>query len=243
MWKIINKWRRFTRTAWIKSLFFNLYMLPFKDGIKMPVLLARGTHLFSLEGRLKLLAPASFGMIRFGYINEDFVPAKKHGINLCIKGTLCLGKWCRFSPGTTLRIYSTGTLTFHDNIAVGFGTKFFCMDNVDIGSDTRFGFEVVVTDTTFHYMRDCVTQTTYPLTAPVKIGNHNWIGARSYLMKGCTTPRYTIISAGSFCNKSYDIPEYCLLAGSPAKVRREGIYRCLDEEEDAIKRALGQNIQ
>ena len=132
---------------------------------------------------------------------------------------------------------------FHNNIAIGFGTKFFCMDNIEIGSNTRFGFEAIVTDTTFHYMRDLESQETYPLTAPVRIGEHNWVGARSYIMKGCATPNYTIISAGSFCNKNYDIPEYCLLAGAPAKVRREGIYRCLDEEEGAIKQSLGQDIQ
>lgn len=203
----------------------------------MPILITHEVHLFSLQGKIELLEPAKFGMIRFGFINEDFVSSKKNGINLCIDGILKLGNRVRFSPGVTIRIYPNGILTFKNNIGVGFGTKFFCMDEVIVESDTRFGFEIVITDTTFHYMRDFNTKKTYDLTSPVHIGSHNWICARAYIMKGCSLPDYTIVSANSFCNKNFNIPNYCLLAGSPAKVKCEGIYRCLDVEEDEIKKS------
>ena len=238
MWRIINKIRRFFRVAWFKTLFFNFYMLPFRDAVKVPILLTRNVYLFSLQGRLELMEPSRFGMIRFGFLNEDFVVAKKCGINLCLDGILRLGKNNRIAPGVTIRIYSDGILTLRNNVAVGFNTKFFCMKEIVVDSDTRIGFEGIITDTTFHYMRNIETKKLYELTSAVHIGSHNWIGARSYIMKGCRLPDYTIVSAGSFCNKKYDFPKYCLIAGAPAQLKREKIYRCLDDEEDEIKKIL-----
>jgi acetyltransferase-like isoleucine patch superfamily enzyme len=78
------------------------------------------------------------------------------------------------------------------------------------------------------------------LTAPIRIGSNNWIGNRCSIMKGATLPSYTIVAANSLCNKKYDFPEYSLIAGSPAKLIKTGIYRCLDKEEDEIKAEIAK---
>lgn len=241
MWKKINEVRRFFRISWLKTIIVNFSMLPFKDACKFPILVSRNVHLFSLDGSINLKSPAKFGMIRFGFFNEDFVVSNKNGIQLCIDGKLTLGNYVRFASGVTLRVYPSGILTIDDNTALGFGTKVFCMDEITINSNTRIGFEVIITDTTFHYMRDINTQKIYDLTSKVVIGSHNWIGARSYIMKGTYLPNYTIVSAGSFCNKKFE-KEYILIAGSPVTIKREGIYRCLDKEEDEIKALINKKI-
>jgi acetyltransferase-like isoleucine patch superfamily enzyme len=71
---------------------------------------------------------------------------------------------------------------------------------------------------------------------PIKIGNQNWIGNRSNIMKGTETPDNCIIAANSMCNTKYDIPSYSLIAGSPAKLKKTGIYRVLDKEEQEIEK-------
>ena len=95
-----------------------------------------------------------------------------------------------------------------------------------------------ILDTTFHFMRSIADGSVSELTKPIVIGAHNWIGNRSNIMKGCILPDYTIVAAGSLCNKHYDFPQYSLIAGTPCKLIKTGIYRCLDDEERVIKNSL-----
>lgn len=50
----------------------------------------------------------------------------------------------------------------------------------------------------------------------VKIGNHVFIGARVFILKGVTIGDNTVIGAGSIVSK--DIPANCIAAGNPCKV-------------------------
>ena len=53
------------------SLFFNFYYLPFRQAIKMPIILY-SPHFWSLKGRVVIDAPqVRFGMIRLGLINAS----------------------------------------------------------------------------------------------------------------------------------------------------------------------------
>ena len=51
---------------------------------------------------------------------------------------------------------------------------------------------------------------------PVYIGDDVWLGARVIILPGVHIGKGSIIGAGSVVSK--DIPEYCIAAGSPAKV-------------------------
>lgn len=57
-------------------------------------------------------------------------------------------------------------------------------------------------------------------------------------MKSAVTPDYTIVASNSLYNKHYNFPQYSLIAGSPVKLIKTGIYRCFDKEEEEIKNAL-----
>jgi len=58
--------------------------------------------------------------------------------------------------------------------------------------------------------------------APVKIGNHVWLPARSIVLPGVQIGDNVVIGINSLINK--DLPSGVLAAGIPAKVIREGIY-------------------
>ena len=49
-------------------------------------------------------------------------------------------------------------------------------------------------------------------------------------MKNTRIPNKCIISANSLVNKNYDVPECSLLAGQPAKLRKTGMWRNLEDD-------------
>jgi acetyltransferase-like isoleucine patch superfamily enzyme len=55
-------------------------------------------------------------------------------------------------------------------------------------------------------------------SAPVDIGDHVFIGARTIILKGVKIGNRSVIGAGSVVTT--DIPENCLAAGNPARVIR-----------------------
>lgn len=61
-------------------------------------------------------------------------------------------------------------------------------------------------------------------SAPIVIGHHAFIGARSIILKGVTIGDRTFIQAGSVV--SQDIPSDCIAAGNPCQV-----IKLLENEE------------
>lgn len=238
-WEKINKIRRFFRTSWLKSIYLNFSMLPIKQAIKMPIVVSRYTYFYSLSGKIKLKSPARFGMIRFGYFGEDVITPKDARALLQIEGEMNIAENVHFGCGVIIRIEPNACLDIETNVKISNRTKIICYDNISIGHDSRVAWECQIIDTTFHYMRNMETGKVTTLTTPIHIGAHNWVGNRVNIMKGAYLPDYTIVAAGSLCNKKYDFPEYSLIAGTPAKLIKTRIYRCLDDEEIEIKQKLG----
>lgn len=237
-WELINKIRRFARTSWLKSLYLNFAMLSFKQAIKLPIIISRYTYFYSLPGHIELTSPARFGMIRFGYFGEDVITPKDARTLLQIEGTMQLAENVHFGCGVVIRVEPNATLDIETNVRISNRTKIICYDNIKICHDTRIAWENQIIDTTFHYMRNMNDNSVPELTQPIIVGAHNWIGNRCNIMKGAVIPDYTIVAAGSLCNKHYDFPQYSLIAGTPAKLIKTGIYRCLDKEEEEIKDSL-----
>ena len=70
--------------------------------------------------------------------------------------------------------------------------------------------------------------------APVRIGDHVWLGMHAVVLKGVTIGEGSIIGAGSVVTR--DIPPLCVAVGAPARVVRrltpeEAAGRCLPPEE------------
>lgn len=53
-------------------------------------------------------------------------------------------------------------------------------------------------------------------TSPITICDDVWIGANSVITAGVTIGRHSVVAAGSVVTK--DVPEYTVVAGSPARV-------------------------
>ncbi len=51
---------------------------------------------------------------------------------------------------------------------------------------------------------------------PVEIGDHCFVGIGSCIMPGVHMGNYVVVGANSVVTK--DVPDYCMVAGSPARV-------------------------
>lgn len=110
-----------------------------------------------------------------------------------------------------------GRLRFGDRCFVNCGTVLITVDQITVGDDVAFGHEVLVLDSDSHGVEGRATR-----TAPVRIGDGSWLGARSMVLPGVTIGRRVLVSAGSVVTR--DVPDDVLVAGNPARVVRQLDY-------------------
>ena len=92
-----------------------------------------------------------------------------------------------------------------------------CFDNIEIGEHVIISERVQIRDCHNHVI--CSPE--YKKSAPIKIGNHVWIGMNAIILCGVTIGEGAIIAAGSLVNK--DVPPRTLVGGCPAKILKEDI--------------------
>lgn len=64
------------------------------------------------------------------------------------------------------------------------------------------------------------------------IGDDVWIGTEAIIKRGVTVGSFSVVGANSFVNK--DVPEFAVVAGSPAKIIK---YRFTPEIREKIKKS------
>jgi acetyltransferase-like isoleucine patch superfamily enzyme len=115
-------------------------------------------------------------------------------------------------PGAVLRVA--------DGVRISDST-IVCAESIEIGAGTYVGVGVLITDTDAHPACPSCRESRSPApTAPVRIGDRCFVGARSILLKGTSLRDETCIGAGSVVTGRQD-PYSGLLAGAPAHMVRE----------------------
>ena len=95
-----------------------------------------------------------------------------------------------------------------------------CIDRIVLGDHLLVGQNVYISDNS-HGNADATAIGTPPLErpltskGPVVIGKNVWIGRNSTILSGVTIGDNAIIGANSVVTR--DVPENCVVAGSPAK--------------------------
>lgn len=119
--------------------------------------------------------------------------------------------------GSYISVSKNATLEFGGNSYINYGCNIDCFEHISIGRDTIIAKQVYIRDSDNHN----IEYEGYLKSAPIKIGDHCWIGMRATILKGVTIGDGCIIAAGSLVNK--DIPPNCLATGVPAKVVKENV--------------------
>lgn len=227
--------RSYFRPNLFKTLVVNFTFLPFRDAIKLPVLVLGPCKINAFTGKITLRHPAHFGMLKIGVCDPYRSYHEKSYLE--IRGELNIGNHTVLRRGLSLFIKETGKVVLEDDVYVGDNVSIVSAESITIKKATRVANNTVFMDTDFHYTVNTLTREVKPINAPIVIGENNWIGAWCTIKKGCQTPKGTVIAGPyTMAGKNYvgKIPEYSIIAGSPAKLLAEGIRRINNYPNEAI---------
>jgi len=216
----------------LKSIWFNIKVFPFKQAIRLPILLYSDIEFRNLSGKIVLLGPVPTFGIKIGY-NRCYTITSRPKTVWDIRGKLIFKGPVSFLNGSYILVGDGGELTIGTNGTIfGSDTKILCFESITIGDNVRVSWENQFYDTSFHYVE--TEKGCSKLSKPIIIGNNCWIGNRSTISKGCILPDYSIIGNGSLANKDYsEHGEYCLYIGYPAVLKKVGVKRVFDRQREA----------
>lgn len=206
-----------------KSLYVSFRLLPFKQAIKVPILVRYNCKLLNLQGLIKIdSGNVKIGMIQIGFGNVGIFDKKYERCILDIQGVLEICGKTIFGRGSRICIGNNGVLRIGTNFSNTAKMTLICFDKINIGNDVLVSWDTHVMDTDFHNTINLETGKISMINKPIIIGDRVWLGMRSVVLKGSNIPNGSIVAANSLVNKSYDI-ENCLLAGNPAEIRKMNV--------------------
>ena len=92
-----------------------------------------------------------------------------------------------------------------------------CFDSITIGKGVVISENVTIRDSDDHTL----VGASKPMTQPVVIGDHVWIGMNVTILKGVSIGKGAVIAAGAVVTQ--DVPDNALAGGVPARILKTGI--------------------
>ncbi|WP_445454186.1 acyltransferase [Flavobacterium sp. 25HG05S-40] len=223
---------------WIKTLYFNFKKFPFATAKKLPVYFYGSVKFKNISGDIYIKAPLKSGMIGFGQ-SYELISRSKGTAEFSLEGTMVFNGHVQFGKDYFVHVAPQATLTMGNMASLGHSGKIICYDTITFGDFARIGFESQVVDTTAHQMFDSNTQEKFPMTAPITIGNYNYISNRVTILSNTITPDFCTIASNSLCTKDYAaLGKNILLGGVPAQLLKSNISRDWEGEMSQMNKWL-----
>lgn len=232
--KIIGYIKAFCQLRFLYTIWFNYKYLPVKQAQKLPFRFYKAAYASISKGS-KIIVDDDYikngGRIHIGLHTLDFeYQCEKTHLNiyngiLVIHGLLDLRRGCIFDI--------KGSAEFGNDIVFGPRCRVRIHNSLTIGSHVRIAHETQIFDSNFHYMENINAPGFYPISKPIKIGSHCWIGNRSTFNPGAIIPEYTTVASNSLVNKNFEtLNPYSIIGGMPAKFLKEGYTRVWDTNRE-----------
>lgn len=229
----IECFRYKSRVNWIKTIYFNLRSLPFKDAKKLPVYIYSNTELRDLSGHVEIIGKITRGMIRIGqYMYRSYAKTRIYN-----RGTIKLGKGVLILRGCELAVFEKGYLELNPFVFLAENNLVYVYNKIIIGEHTYIAYHSQLFDTDFHYTVNTETGEIRNRISSIILGKYNWVGNKTTIKKGTVTPDNTIVAApNSMLNKDYRqrIPECSIIGGSPAKLLVSGHRRVFNIDTELM---------
>ena len=216
------KFKHYFQTSLLKSLIFNFRILPFKDAVKLPVLLFRNTHIGSVKGRIEIAAPIKHGMIKIGRCN--ICGMEKSPTTLSVDGVLRFNGKATIGSGSVIWVNKTGELIIGKNFRITGRTSIYCRKKITFGDNNLISWDNLFMDSDQHDILDENGNILNP-DKEINIGSSVWFGCRCTVLKGCSIADNSVIASGSILTHSFSEPNSIIGgSGSGQKVLRSGIF-------------------
>lgn len=145
---------------------------------------------------------------------------------------ISIGEKCSFQDFLYLTAWKefrgdffTPNLTIGNNGNFGAFNHITCINKVTIGDNCLTGKWVTISDnnhgtTDFDTLHEIPIKRKLHSKGPIIIGNNVWIGDKATILGGVTIGDGAVIAANAVVTK--DVPDYCIVAGNPAKPIKNG---------------------
>lgn len=233
-----QKMKFYYTVNWTKTLYFNLKKFPFETAKKLPVFFYGKVKFTSIAGKIEIVGDIKRGMIGFGQ-SYEMNTLHKGIAEIVLLGKIVFRGNVQFGKDYFIYIGEKGYCEFGNMASLASNGKLICFEKIVLGNYARLGSESQIIDTNFHQMIDTETKSKFKMTAPITIGNYNYIGNRVSIMQGTMTPNYCTIASNSLSNKDYSsLGTNILIGGIPAKLLRKNISRDWESEEKLLNEFL-----
>jgi len=205
----------------IRTLYFNFKFLPFKQAIKVPILLSKKVYLREVSGNILLNCQASPGLIRIGFGNVGIFDDKISRTIWTVFGTVVFNGKTDIGHGSKISVGKNGVLILGENFKISAESTIVADTKIQFGNDCLLSWDILIMDTDLHPLKNDEGIICNP-PKPIIFGNKVWIGCRCLIFKGTIIPNNCIIGANSLVNRPL-MNENCLYAGNPVKCLKEKV--------------------
>ncbi len=210
------KFRHCLQVNWIKTLFFNLRYLPLPQAVRLPILLFRRTFVASVKGKIIIIDPVRFAMIKIG--RNEVCGFEKEYTVIRIDGEMILAGKSTFGSGSVVNVSKNGRLTIGNNFRITAKSTIRCADKITFGDNVLISWENLFMDSDLHNIYSSAGELRNP-PSPVSVGNHVWFACRCTILKGTAIPDNCVVAANSTLTRSFSEPSSVIGgAGSGQKV-------------------------
>ena len=207
----------------LHSIYFNFKYLPFKQAIHLPILLFK-PHFHTLKGSVAILGGVKFGMVKLGIHGVSIYPSSGVMIQNC--GKIIFTGQCHIGSGSSLAVGEGAVLKFGEKFSSTAELKIVCSKQISFGNNVLVGWECLFMDTNFHTIINVNNKSPYgKVSSPIEIDDNCWFAFRNTVMPGSVVPCGCVIASNSLVNKDFSSSPYSLLAGLPAKIKKEGVTK------------------
>lgn len=185
-----------TTIGFLKTICFNLRHLPFREAVRIPILIARNVSVRDCESvKFEFVGGVKFGMVTVGFNRNCNKGAPSslhlHG-KIIIRGT----KAHAFGAGCNVAVGRDAVLDIGDGFGCTGDTTISVAKSLVIGENNLWSYNCVVMDNDGHKIYDSEGKR---INEPreVVFGNHIWMGCGCLVLKGSRIADNNIIAAGS----------------------------------------------
>ncbi|MCU7204084.1 hypothetical protein [Turicibacter sp. TA25] len=205
-----------------KSLYFNLVVLPFDQAIKLPIRVKWNVRLFKItKNCIEINSKVKTNMITIGFRGSIFVPEKKSLIEIQRGGKIIFNGACNIAEGMNISVLNGGTLELGENFYANRNLQIQCVKKIKIDNESLLGWNISIRDTDGHLIKE--NGISKKISDDIYIAKKVWIASDTTILKGTELANGTIVACNSLVSGLKINNTNCLIAGIPAKVKKENM--------------------